>query len=182
MSVSVPFPINCHFIYQNLKSLRDRNTPLSFGYYSSRLICIQKLTCIVSLIPKIEQKWVMSPWPRPLWLFVILMIVLAVPSLCTTGRPASADRTARRQFQATGQPVSRTQTSDGGRSLCVQISRGRSYPLPIYWYHLKGKWLRYNFATGSFYIMKLCKRLFVLYCRNCPKTTDLGNLSPFWGS
>ena len=69
-----------------------------------------------------------------------------------TRRPASADRTARRQFQATGQPVSRTQASDAttsrcrtmrrsvcnagasntGRSLCVQISRERSYPLPIY--------------------------------------------------
>jgi len=36
-------------------------------------------------------KWVTSPWTR---------------------RPASADRTARRQFQATGQPVSRTQASD----------------------------------------------------------------------
>jgi len=32
--------------------------------------------------------------------------------LNTTRRPASADRTARRQFQATGQPVSRTQASD----------------------------------------------------------------------
>ena len=29
--------------------------------------------------------------------------------------------------------------------------------------------LRYNFAAESFYIMKLCSRLFVLYCRNCPK-------------
>jgi len=29
-----------------------------------------------------------------------------------TRRPASADKTARRQFQATGQPVSRTQASD----------------------------------------------------------------------
>jgi len=29
-----------------------------------------------------------------------------------TRRPASADRTTRRQFQATGQPVSRTQASD----------------------------------------------------------------------
>jgi len=29
-----------------------------------------------------------------------------------TRRPASSDRTARRQFQATGQPVSRTQASD----------------------------------------------------------------------
>ena len=55
------------------------------------------------------------------------------------------------------------------RSLCVQISREWSYPLPIYWHHSKGNWLRYNFAAESFYIMKLCSRLFVLYCRNCPK-------------
>ena len=69
-----------------------------------------------------------------------------------TRRPASADRTARRKFQATGQPVSRRQASDtmtsrlprcaaksvqrrcfqcGSRSLCVQISREQSYPLPI---------------------------------------------------
>ena len=32
--------------------------------------------------------------------------------LIITKRPASADRTARRQFQATGQPVSQTQASD----------------------------------------------------------------------
>ena len=107
----------------------------------------------------------------------------------TTRRPASADRIACRQFQATGQPVSRTQASDAmtsrlpryeakcvqrrcfrwGSVLCVQISRERSYPLPIYWYHSKGNWLRYKFAADSFYIMKLCSRLFVLYCRNCPK-------------
>jgi len=31
---------------------------------------------------------------------------------CITRRPASADRTARHQFQATGQPVSQTQASD----------------------------------------------------------------------
>jgi len=27
--------------------------------------------------------------------------------------------------------------------------------------------MRYNFAAESCYIMKLCSRLFVLYCRNC---------------
>ena len=59
--------------------------------------------------------------------------------------------------------------SSGGRSLCVQILRERSYLLPIYWYHSKGDWLRYNLAADSFYIMQLCSRLFVLYCRNCPK-------------
>ena len=106
-----------------------------------------------------------------------------------TRKPASADTTARRQFQATGQPVSRTQASDAmtsrmpamsrsvwnagafnaGRSLCLQISRKRSYPQPICWYHSKGNWLRYNSAAERFYIMKLFSRRFVLYCRNCPK-------------
>ena len=107
-----------------------------------------------------------------------------------TRRPASADRTARSQLQAilANQWADRRQVtqwrhgcramrrsvcnagdSNAGRSLCVQISRERSYPLPIYWHHSKGNSLRYNFAAESFYIMKLCSRLFVLYCRNCPK-------------
>jgi len=54
-------------------------------------------------------------------------------------------------------------------------------PLPIYWYHSKGNWMRYNFAADSFYIMKLCVRLFVLYCRRLEvvqKTTNLGILIP----
>jgi len=55
------------------------------------------------------------------------------------------------------------------RSVGGAISRERSYPLSIYWQHSKGIWLRYNFAADSFYIMKLCSRLFVLYCRSCPK-------------
>ena len=104
-----------------------------------------------------------------------------------TRRPASADRTARRKFQATGQPVSRTQASDAMTSRlpryeakCVHRRRFKwesvplrsdikgtvELPLPIYWYHSKGNWLRYNLAADSFYIMKLCSRLLVLFCRN----------------
>ena len=65
-----------------------------------------------------------------------------------TRRPASADRTARRQFQTTGQLVSRTQTSDAmtsrlpryetkcvqcgcfqsGSVLCIQTSRNGATP------------------------------------------------------
>jgi len=92
-----------------------------------------------------------------------------------------------RQLQATGQPVIRMQASDamtsrlpryeakcvqrrcfqrGSVPLCVQISKERSYALPICWYHSKGNWLRYNFAADSFYIMKLCSRLLVPYCPN----------------
>jgi len=68
--------------------------------------------------------------------------------------------------------------SNGGRSLCVQIWRERSYPLPIYWYHSKVNWLCYNFATDSFNIMKLCSRLLVLYCRNCVKDDKCRYLIP----
>jgi len=72
----------------------------------------------------------------------------------------------------------RFQWGSDGRSLCVQISMEQSYPLPIYWYHSKGNWLRFNFAEDSFYIMKLCSRLFVLYCRNCPKDDKFRYLIP----
>jgi len=75
----------------------------------------------------------------------------------------------RHSCRAMRRTVCNTGASNAGRSLCIQISRERSYPLPTYWYHSKGNWLRYNFAAESFYILKLCSRLFVLYCQNCPK-------------
>ena len=55
-----------------------------------------------------------------------------------TRRPASADRTARRQFQPTGQPVSRTQASDATTSRlpryeakCVQRTRFQWGSVPL---------------------------------------------------
>ena len=57
-------------------------------------------------------------------------------------------------------------TLGGSGSDWAKISGEGVIPLPIYWYHLKGNWLHYNFAAHSFYIMKLCSRLLVLYCRN----------------
>ena len=55
-----------------------------------------------------------------------------------TRRPASADRTARRQFQATGQPVSRTPASDATTSRlpryeakCVQRRCFQCGPVPL---------------------------------------------------
>jgi len=105
-------------------------------------------------------------------------------------RPASADRTARRQFQATGQPVSRTQATDAMTSRlppyeakCLQrrCFQCGSVPLrsdiketelpaaniliPLERQLIALQLCRYN----GFYIMKLCSRLFVIYCRNCPK-------------
>ena len=50
--------------------------------------------------------------------------------------------------------------------------------------------MRYNFAADSFYIMKLCSRLFVLYCRSRPKDKSRhfdphfeevrGDVEPWW--
>ena len=68
--------------------------------------------------------------------------------------------------------------SNVGRSLFIQIPREWRYPLPIYWHHSKGNWLRYNFAADSFYTMKLCSRLLVFYCRNCMKDNKLRYLIP----
>ena len=61
------------------------------------------------------------------------------------------------------------------KTRCLQVGVGHLkptfqregfVPLPIYWYHSKGSWMLYNIVADSFYIMKLCSRLFVLYCRN----------------
>jgi len=69
--------------------------------------------------------------------------------------------------------------SNAGRSLCVQISRERSYSLPVYWYHSKGNWLRYNFAAERFYIMKkFAADSSSFIVEIAQKTTNLGNLSP----
>ena len=36
----------------------------------------------------------------------------------------------------------------------------------------------YNFAADSFYIMKLCRRLFVLHCRSRPKYDNSRHFDP----
>jgi len=38
--------------------------------------------------------------------------------------------------------------------------------------------MRYNFAVDSFYRMKLCSRLFVLYCRSRPKVDKSRHFDP----
>ena len=149
-----------------LDSGRTVMTQIAICACASRIVLIQSTWSVTEVLirllivdynciltSKIFITWKAS-WNR-IWVF--------------TRRPASADRTARRQFQVTGQPVSRTLVtqwrhgcramrrsvcnagaSNGGRSPCVQISREQSYPLPIYWYHSKGNWLRYKFAADIF--------------------------------
>ena len=38
--------------------------------------------------------------------------------------------------------------------------------------------MHYNFAADSFYIMKRCSRLFVLYCRSRPKYDNSRHFDP----
>ena len=84
-----------------------------------------------------------------------------------TRRPASADNTACCHML----PI-------GVGPFAFRYQGNGATPLPIYWYHSKGNWLRYNFAADSFYIMKLCSRLLVLYCRNCPKDDKFRKVIP----
>ena len=54
-------------------------------------------------------------------------------------------------------------------------------PCQNVWYRSIGSWLRYNFAAGRFWTMKLCSRHLMVFGRNfCEKTTKLGIWTPFW--
>ena len=59
-----------------------------------------------------------------------------------------------------------------------RISGEGGHPLPICWYHSKGNWMLYNSAADSFYIMKLCSRLFVLHYRSRPKYDTFMHFDP----
>ena len=111
----------------------------------------------------------------------------------TTRRPASAVRTVRRHFQATGQLVSRTHAGDEAK--CVQCRcfqcrsvtlrsdiRELSYPLPIYWYHSEGNWFRSNIAAESFMKWNFAVDFSSCIVETVQKTTNLGTLYPFWGT
>jgi len=105
-----------------------------------------------------------------------------------TRRSASIDRTAHRQFQATGQWVSRTQASDDvtaaaiwGEVCATQVLPMRVCPFAFIYEGNGATPCQYIDTTGkaidcartlllrAFIIMKLCSTLFVLYCGNCSK-------------
>ena len=99
-------------------------------------------------------------------IFAVLCVNAVDLTRCYTRRPASADRTARRQFQATGQPASRTQASDAMTSRllryqakCVQrrcFQWGRSFA-----YIYQG-----NGATPANILIPLERQLIALqHCR-----------------
>jgi len=173
--------------YLNLSTIKDEKSAAKFHYIKTvsgkvvaQLIAFRVVSIYWHGVAPFLAVWTQRDWPP-----------LEAPALHTLGliarQPWRHCVTSLRS--ATGQPVSRTQASDAITSRllryeakcvqrrrfqcesipCVQISREQSYPQPIYWYHSKGNGLRYNFAAESFYIMKLFSRLFVLYCRNCPK-------------
>jgi len=157
---------------------------------------LQWCACISSALRlRRREGWEVLRWAC---LYTCLCVCLHV----STRRPASADRTARRQFQATGQPVSRTEASDAmtsrlprwgevcatqvlpmgvgpfafryqgnGATPCQDIDTTRNaidcattLPLTVF--------IQWNFtADFSSFIVEIVS-----------KTTNVGNLSPFWGS
>jgi len=59
--------------------------------------------------------------------------------------------------------------SGGGRSLGAKISGARSRPPANMLIPLERQLIALQHCRWHFYTMKLCSRLFVLYCRNCLK-------------
>ena len=68
--------------------------------------------------------------------------------------------------------------SGGLRSLGGKISGGRDRPPANILIPLERQLMQYNFAADSFYILKLCSRLFVLYCRSRPKDDKSRHFDP----
>jgi len=94
-------------------------------------------------------------------------------------RPASADRTSRRQFQATGQPVSRTQASDATTSRLPRYEAKCVQHRCFQWVSVALRSDIKGTELPPANILKLCSRLLVLYCRNCMKDDKFRYLIPF---
>jgi len=75
--------------------------------------------------------------------------------------------------------VCNTGASNAGRSLCIQISRERSYPLPICWHQSKGNWLHYNFATSFFIQWNFAADFSSCIVKIVQKTTNLSTFVKF---
>ena len=118
-------------------------------------------------------------------------------------RPASADRTARRQFQATGQPVSQMQVSDAMTSRlpryeakCVQRRcfqcgsvplrsdiKGTELPPANILIPLERQLIALQHCRWQFLYNETLQQTFrPLLSKLIWKTTNLGIWSPFWGS
>jgi len=66
-----------------------------------------------------------------------------------------------------------------GGSLGAKIPRGMGHPPANILIPLERQLIALQAAADSFYIMKLCSGLFVLYRRNCPKDDKFMLFSPF---
>jgi len=119
-----------------------------------------------------------------------------------TRRPASADRTSRCQFQATGQPVSRTQASDAMTSglpryeaKCVQCRcfqtrsvllrsdiKGTELPPANILIQLERQLIALQLCRWEFLYNETSADFSSFIVEIVQKTTNLGTLSLFWRS
>ena len=79
------------------------------------------------------------------------------------------DPTAIRSWVMSSDISHRIPLTGEGRSLGGKISGGRGRPPANILIPLERQLNALHFAADSFYIMKLCSRLFVLHCRSRPK-------------
>jgi len=88
------------------------------------------------------------------------------------------DPTAIRSWAMSSDISHRIPLTAEGRSLGGKISGETGRPPANILIPLESNWLRYNFAADSFYIVKLCSRLFVHYCRSRHKDDKSRHFGP----
>ena len=105
----------CRNIYGGCIKYLFRNlSVIEFGQFDSEILYsdaaeykIAYITHKIARTTHFKIKQILTGEDRPLQ----LNLLIEQQILMVTKRPASADRTARRQFQATGQPVIRMQAT-----------------------------------------------------------------------
>jgi len=88
------------------------------------------------------------------------------------------DPTAIRSWAMSSDISHRIPLTGEGRSLAGKISGWRGRPPTNILIPLERQLMQYNFAADSFYIMKLCSRLFVVHCRSRPKYNTAMHFDP----
>jgi len=91
---------------------------------------------------------------------------------CKTRRPASADKTAHRQFQATGQPVSRMQSTtifqQQTASVSISVMHWKYHTYAVHFYEYRQLYNHTHLHSRSFFYS-------APQCSHCKRCTSYGN-------
>ena len=133
------------------------------------------LRCLVIALLLLISNMTLWPWPLTFWLCSV--VIHGGHMWSTSPRSLTILRLSVLELRVLTSPIG-YHWQEMADHFEARFQGEGVVPLPIYWYHSKGNWMLYNFAADSFYIMKLCSRLFVFYCRSRPKDDKSRHFDP----